>query len=353
MSESRLRRVVAAGYLTRVAVGHYVATSTLRSLDEWQRHRLRALAFAMSCGGDAYVTGWSAVVIWKLPTLGPPPDLPLVVRPKAPRRSPQTTPYGRVLVADLPERHRIRSGELGVVSRAWAVAEVARSAPLAHALVVADAAVRDGVDLGAALSQMNRWPHVGRARWIRDHVDPGAENPLETLGRFTCIEFALPLPVSNAWVGTDRPVFRVDGLWPYHWAASEGDGALKYDNRPDASSIVAAQNEREWYLRRLGLDFARYGWGLAAFRRAELAQRFAALLRDNPPREVPIRWWKHIPGVGPVEPGPADWPSPAPVPIVLPPDRDRDPQPRRPERTSPGRPPHPGRFVPAIRRSGL
>ena len=57
---------------------------------------------------------------------------------------------------------------------------------------------------------------------------------------------------------------------------------MKYDDRPDASRIVAAQNEREWYLRRLGLDVVCYGWTLATSRRGELGARFAALLRDNP-----------------------------------------------------------------------
>src|SRR5918994_3953138 len=179
-----------------------------------------------------------------------------------------------------------------------------------HGLVVADAAVRQGVDLDSVLQHMARWKGIHRARWLTRHANPTAESALETLGRFTCMEFDLPMPVCNAWVGSSSPVYRVDGLWPFHWSAYEADGALKYDNRPDASSIVAAQSEREFYLRRLGLDVARYGWDLGFRRRATLAERFAALLRDNPARAEPIRWWKHVPGVGPVEPEPADWPSP-------------------------------------------
>lgn len=60
-------------------------------------------------------------------------------------------------------------------------------------------------------------------------------------------------------------------------------------------------------------------WG----NRAELAERFTALLRDNTGRERPIRWWKHVPGVGAVEPEPADWPSPGRTGIVLPAGWDR------------------------------
>ena len=78
------------------------------------------------------------------------------------------------------------------------------------------------------------------------------------------------------------------------------------------------QREREWELRhRCGLEVVRYGWDLAVHRRHELARRFAALLSRTQPSE-PVRWWKHVPGVGPVEPEPGDWPSPHPLSIVLP-----------------------------------
>ncbi|WP_245597221.1 hypothetical protein [Jiangella gansuensis] len=212
---------------------------------------------------------------------------------------------------------------MNAVSRAWAVADVARGSPIPAALAMADAAVRLRQDLADAVQHMTRWPRVHRARWVVEHADPLAESPIETLGRFTCIQFGLPMPVSNAWVGVDGPEFRVDGLWPFHGVVFEADGAVKYDNRPDASQIVARQGEREWRLRRAGLDVVRYGWELAWRRRADLAERFAAVLRDNPPRERPVRWWKHVPGTGPVEPVPADWPSPGASMVILPAGWDR------------------------------
>lgn len=101
----------------------------------------------------------------------------------------------------------------------------------------------------------------------------------------------------------------MDGLWPWHWAVFEADGAVKYNQRPDASTIVAAQNEREWRLRRLGLDFARFGWELGVHRRPVLGARFRQLLNDNPVRRKPVRWWKHVAGLGPVEPTAQDWPG--------------------------------------------
>jgi hypothetical protein len=232
--------------------------------------------------------------------------------PKAPGRGSSTTRRTRFLVARLPVQHRSRVGAARVVSRAWAAVDLARTAPGAHGLVVADAALRLGADLAGVVPHMTRWPGTSRARWVVDHADPCAESALETLGRFACLEALLPLPVSNAWVGNDRPVYRVDELWPWHWAAHKADGAVKYDDRPDASRIVAAQNEREWYLRRLGLDVVRYGWTLATGHRGELGARFAALLQDNPARDVPIRWLKDVPGSGPVVPRADDWPEPGP-----------------------------------------
>ena len=317
ITHGRIQRLTDAHLLTRVGDGIYVSAADYHVLDGWERHMIRARAFSASCA-TAFLTGWSAAATWRLPTIGSPPLLPVALEPKKGSGGSKETPYGRILVANLPKHHRWRIGSTKVVSRAWTALEVARTSPLPDALIVADAAVRSGADLAEAVQFMQRWGGVGQAGWVADHANPNAESALETLGRFTCIEFALPMPVCNAWVGDGEPRFRVDGLWPFHWSAFEGDGAIKYDNRPDASRVIAAQNEREWYLRRLGLDFARFTWELGRRRRAELAGRFRALLRDNPPRSEAIRWWKDVPGVGPVEPGACDWPSPYPMAIVLP-----------------------------------
>ena len=182
-------------------------------------------------------------------------------------------------------------------------AEASRHSPLDHALAAADAVARRAAEAAAttnpdprrlrtlspddAVANMRYWSGVERSRWVVQYADPCAETPIESLGRFVCLPYDLPMPVANAWVGELRPEYRVDGLWPWHWAAFEADGAVKYNLRPDASDIVAAQvaaqNEREWWLRRLGLDFARFGWELAAHRR---------------------------PSLGPVEPETRDWPTP-------------------------------------------
>lgn len=250
--------------------------------------------------------------------IGRPPTAPQAVRPTHLGHHRPSTPFGNVLIADVPEYHLTQLNGVGVVSPGWAVADLARKRPIPDALVAADAAARLGVDLKSPVDHMRGWVGVERARWVAEHAHPLAETPIETLGRFTVIELGMPMPVLNAWVGDGRPEFRLDGLWPFHWAGYEADGGLKYDNRPDASRIVKKQVEREWRLRRMGLDLARFDWRLAFSRRKELGDRFSRLLADNPVRAEPIRWWKDVPGRGPVEPAPEDWPSPAPTSIVLP-----------------------------------
>lgn len=329
IDHDRLRRLTKAGLLVRLARGCYAEAARISRLAPWERHRAAAVAYALSCDDDTILAGWSAVAAWRLPTLGPPPATPVVVRPRRGGGS-MPTPYARIVRADVPAEHRVRIGSWGMVSRSWAAIDVARMAPVPHALVVADSAVRAGADLHDALRHMARWEGIARARFVAAVADGNAESSLETLGRFACLEFGLPMPIANAWVGADRPVRRLDGLWPYHWCAYEADGAVKYNNRADAAQVVRAQNDREFDLRRIGLDFARYCWDEAYPVRDPVAAKFRALLADNPPRDEPIRWWKDVPGRGPVEPAPEDWPSPHPSGLVLPagwnrprvPDRD-------------------------------
>ena len=322
LSRHRLHRLAKAGLLTRLAPGSYAVASVAADLDAWGRFRLAARAFAWA-NQRTYLTGWAATVNWGLPTLGKPPPRPTGIRPTSHGGRTSHSRRGRILVADIPPQHLGYLDGVPIVGQTWAAADLARMAPLPHSLIVADRVVRGGGDLAGVLAQMGRWENVGRARWVAEHADPASESPLETLGRFAFIEYGLPMPVSNAWVGRDRPEKRLDGLLPWHWIALEGDGAIKYDNRDDATQIVRAQQAREFLLRRFGLEFARYGWPDVYPSRRPWVDRINALLAERPPRSTPVRWWKEVPGGRPVEPEQADWPKPDPCDIVLPVGWDR------------------------------
>lgn len=313
---TRIYALVASGLLTTVIPGWFMRTADYDKLDAWGRLAVRGRAFAVT--QDAYLTGWALAALGGLPTLGKPPARPTVVRPKASGVGSFTRQHGRLVVTELPAEHRIRDAGTPMASPAWAVAEIARTSRLPDALVVADAAARRGADPASAVPHMVRWKGARKARWIAEHADVNAESALESLGRFTFYEFDFPLPVANAWVGRERPEWRVDGLLPWHWWVEEGDGAVKYDNRSDASAIVRKQNDREYALHRLGLGILRYRWDDVHPRRDGFAGKIAAMFRDHPRRDEPVRWWKNVPGKGPVEPDAEDWPSPYPARIILP-----------------------------------
>lgn len=292
VSDDRVQRLVRAGLLQGVARGAYAARAQLEE-NLWQAHAIRTRAFVSSCRGYALAAGWSAVALRRLPVLRSPPALPVLIRPGPTGRGTSRSRYGIARVADLPVEHRGQHAGCPTVSSAWMAADLARAAPRPDALVLADAVLRSGVNrdrLLRAIDALHGMPGVERARWIARNADGGAETALETLGRLSCLEGGLPVPLSNVWIGDGYPLYRLDHLWPYHWVAAEGDGALKYRGQ-DPAAVVKAEKEREWALRRLGLEVVRYDWGLAAYRRALLAGRFAAVLQANPARPHPVPWW--------------------------------------------------------------
>lgn len=293
VSSDRIRRLCKAGLLIRLARGVYASAEIFAECDQWDRFDLRSRAFVRACGPRAYAAGWSAVTCWRLSAISRPPALPSVVVPHG-EGAETNSAYGTVRAAELPPEHRavVRGCRVTTIPRT--VVDIARTAPRPEALVVADAAL-DHVyrsALTSALDVVGGWPGSRDAAWVVRHADPHAESPLETLGRLTFIEHSLPLPHSNVWVGETPRRYRLDHLLADRWLAFEGDGAVKYDNRPDAGRVVADQREREWYLRELGLEVVRYGWSLARHDRARLAERFRSVLERHPVQERSYPWWR-------------------------------------------------------------
>ncbi len=295
VTRARVARLAQAGTLVRLADGVYAAAEEYAAAVPWRAFALRARAFLRTCGPQAVAAGWSAAVLVHLPTIGEPPPLPLAHVPREAGRS-SNNRYGLVRAVPLPPEHQSVRNGCGVTSFPRTVVDLARTAPRADALVVADAAASTPhavAAFGAVLEYQASWPGSRAASWVIEHADPYAESALETLGRLTFLEYDLPVPVSNAWIDTGRRRYRVDHLLPDRWLVFEGDGSLKYDNRLDAGRVVADQREREWQLRELGLEVVRYGWELARHDRRRLAARFEAALATCPERTASVPWWRH------------------------------------------------------------
>ena len=318
ISRQLLVRLVRSGALLRPMPTMYADAALSGRLAPWEMYTLCVATFARNAPANVHLSGWSAACMWGLPSRGSPPRRVDAVAPSLGTAGGWSTGVARVRRATIPDNHLEVAREARVVSLGMAAATVALEAPLPTALMVADAAARRGADLITSVGHLAGWTGAARARWIAAHASLAAESPLESLGRFASIQAGLPGMVPNAWVGPGYPRFRVDGLWPHHWAAVEADGAVKYNDRPDANSIVMRQAEREWVLRnQCGLDLLRFGYHHSKDL-DDLGARMAGLLGRNPARSRPMQWWKHEPGVGPVEPAATDWPSPAPLRVTLP-----------------------------------
>jgi hypothetical protein len=297
VSAERVHRLARAGLLERVGDGAYASSQQLVEANPWVAHAIRTRGFVQSRRKPSLAAGWSAVAVRRLPALrAVPPALPTAVQLDPVRRGTDTTPYGVVRLHDLDEIHHAQYAGCPTVGRAWLAVDLARAAPRPDALVVADAVLHGGTTVGGlrrALAHMTGWPGTDAAAWVVEHADGGAESPLESLGRLAFIEYGLPVPLSNVWVGNGWPEYRVDHLWPWHWVAGEADGAGKYRSADDPFRVVAGEKDREAYLRRvLGLDVGRYGWSLA-MDRPRLGAHFAAILAANPPRAEPVQWWPY------------------------------------------------------------
>lgn len=206
--------------------------------------------------------GWaaarrSAVLAHGLPYLGRSPDRPQLLR--------DVTGSGRATsrherVATLPEADVVREGAFAVTSLERTVLDVARQESLRSAVVVADAALRRGLDPGALVAGARRcakWPGSAQAWRVAALADGLAESPLESVSRVALVERDLPLPELQVeiWLG-DTFLARVDMLWRDANLVGEADGRGKYVSVED----LYREKLREEALEAVGLEVVRWGW---------------------------------------------------------------------------------------------
>ncbi len=288
-----LRRGVARSTLIRVAKCAFVQQSRWADMTPWQRFRARAVGFGMSSAADVHLAGWAAVAVLDIPTVHCPPHLPTALRPGDPHRGPDRTVYGRTRNGYLPPQHRMSRDRVQTVDYGFAVVDVARHYGPVAGLVAADHVLHRGASLEvlARLTEdLVNHPGIQTARWVLHNADARVESPVESLGRLAFLSCRRPPPLSNVWIEAQGRMYRADLLVPSLGVFLEADGAVKYNNRPDADSVVMAEKERERHLRSVGFAVVRYNFELALRRPSELVRRVdeAARLRGRMP--VPDSW---------------------------------------------------------------
>jgi hypothetical protein len=179
------------------------------------------------------------------------------------------------------------------VSPAYAAVDIARHLGPLDGLVIADAALRRGVErdaMYALISNMQAYPGISTARWVVEHADARSESPLESLGRHAFIEAGLPAPISNVWIHAGGQLFRSDHLVPDTGVLLEADGAVKYNDREDANEVVTSEKERERKLRAAGYGIARYNWADAVSQPWRIIKKASEAADLRPRMPVPHDW---------------------------------------------------------------
>jgi hypothetical protein len=264
-------------------------------------HRLQCASRLAVSSHDLVISHGSAALLHGLTMLDDhrgPPELTLV--------RPPGTPLAHVRgwhAAGLPPDHRQQLHGLPVTTRARTVADLARRLPRPAGVVLADAALRDGVDRAAVLNVLSRctgWPGTATAIATVLFADGRAESVLESLARVWLADAGLPAPDLQARFcepADGRFVARVDFFWPQHRTVCEVDGRAKYkeaaeppqrstDDEP--GDAVWREKVREDALRDFGLEVVRGYWsdgrdgGGALAARVRRAFDRAALRADTP-----------------------------------------------------------------------
>jgi hypothetical protein len=290
---SALRRLEHRDELVRVAKAAFVRGADWAAADDWKRFRFRALGFGLCAGPDTYLTGAAGCVVHELPTIGSPPLRPTAVRPGDAHRAPNRTVHGRVRWGYLPPHHRAVRSRIRVVSPAYAAIDMARHDGTQAGLVAVDNLLHRGTDpeiVARLLAEMVNYPGITQARWALEHADARCESPVETLGRYAFLAGGWDPPLSNVWVTDGSTSRRVDHLIPEYGIVIEGDGDIKYDNRPDASDIIKDEKARERWLRNLGFAVVRYTYAIAMYHPDWLLVEVAREIARHRHRPAPTCW---------------------------------------------------------------
>ncbi len=257
--------------LVRIAPGAYLPAAVYDALDALDRHRALILA---TCGRGGVVSHGSAAILHGMPWVGPVPHRVHVAAPR--------TGGGRSTV--LLARHDADPAQvecvagIHVTTLARTVVDLARTARLDTALVVADAALAGAAgrpairpaELEAEAAAVPMRQGAAKARFVAAFASGLSGSPGESVSRLSIHRAGFPAPVlqqefrrryGGRWL--------VDFWWPEAALIGEFDGRAKYsDPRYLAgrtpADVVYEEKLREDELRASGPRFTRWDWRVAS-----------------------------------------------------------------------------------------
>jgi hypothetical protein len=250
--------------LERVRRGAYAPRAASQGVAR-DRQRLaltRIRAVHAQLGLPRWFSHESAALIWGCDVVGLTGLVHLVqkTRPRSRHGDPVVRHHG-----ELPEAHRAVVDGLPVTSLARTVVDCAASMRPDRGLVVADSAMRLGLDpeaLAATLDDRAGSRGIATARRVAELADGRAASPGETLTRWALVTGGLPAPELQVEVPTRRGRFFLDLGWRGCRVGVEFDGFVKYSGAygSTASEAVFAEKQRQDAIEDEGWRLLRVTW---------------------------------------------------------------------------------------------
>lgn len=259
----QIRVLVGKGQLARVRRGYFAAPDKTQSARQAHQQLIAATWPGLRSSTALSHLSAAAVLGLPLPTSGL--DRVSVTRP--------TGGHGR-RIGSL-HVHEARLAAIDIVdvdgrpttSLARTVVDLARTLPYPWAVVMCDAALRQGCPRGRldeTLARASRSPGHVQAKAALAFADPRAESPLESR------EYGaqrVPKPELQFEVYLNgRKVATCDFAWPEHGLVGEADGMQKYGTLlwpgQTAEQAVMEEKRREENIQQAGLWLVRWDWAV-------------------------------------------------------------------------------------------
>jgi hypothetical protein len=262
-----IRRMVRAGYITRLRARVYVSTAEMATAaaDPTLLHALHVKGLQTSFETPVVAAAASAGRIYGLEFMDP-PDTDLIVLTGDVNLSGTRRDGYRLRVAHLAEHHVTEFNGVRLTTPARTVVDLCAELPFCGGVVVAESALRKGLVTVGELSETAAWPSFRRGivkvRRVIEFLDPASESPLESASRARFLELGIRIPRTQVWIVIDGVRIRVDFFWDDVRLAGEADGLGKYQPKPGEDPLAAVRREKAREQRALadGIEVVRWGW---------------------------------------------------------------------------------------------
>lgn len=193
----------------------------------------------------------------------------------------KTSRYLHSYNADLPNEDVVELDGIRVTNLNRTVADLLRGLTFPEAVMIVDAAMTKGLDIGNVSFGIGAGRGHRRAIEALEFGDGRSESAGESRSRALMRMYNLPVPLLQPELRTEGGLFvaRVDFLWPENRLVGEFDGASKYRDKAgqnETTAVVLREKCRENDIRRLGYDVIRWTW-----RELDDAATWACMIRKS------------------------------------------------------------------------